>query len=234
MTAPDKRPASLVLLVLATVGLAVALIAAWPRLDLLTPVEEAEPGSAVTATEAPREQAGSPEAPVSPGGRASVARREAAIGAAGPADGVRPVSVAVGSIRYGAKVRPVGVASDGQMALPPDPRVLGWYRFGPTPGTDDAGSAVLAGHLDTRRFGVGPLVRLRDVEIGDPVEVRTSDGRTTTYEVVQVSRFDQQGLPEELFSRTGPARLQLITCAGEYDADRGGYQQNLVVTAVPG
>ena len=46
-------------------------------------------------------------------------------------------------------------------------------------------------------------------------------------------RFDGQALPEELFARTGPERLWIITCGGEYLPDEGGYQQNLVVTAVP-
>jgi hypothetical protein len=131
-----------------------------------------------------------------------------------------------------ARIRPVGVAQDGQMQLPPDPRVLGWYRFGPGPGSG-SGSAVLAGHLDSRRLGLGPLVRLRDVEVGDPVRVRLGDGTTRRYRVSDVTRYDRQALPNELFSRSGPERLRLITCGGAYDAESGGYQQNLVVTATP-
>jgi hypothetical protein len=30
-----------------------------------------------------------------------------------------------------------------------------------------------------------------------------------------------------------PIGFSLITCGGDYDVDAGGYQQNLVVTAVP-
>ncbi len=37
----------------------------------------------------------------------------------------------------------------------------------------------------------------------------------------------------ELFARSGPARLTVITCGGPYLADQGGYQDNVVVTAVP-
>jgi hypothetical protein len=139
----------------------------------------------------------------------------------------------VGDVAIDAAVRPVGVAADGQMQLPPDPRVLGWYRFGPAPDAATAGSAVLAGHLDTRRYGLGPLVRLREVELGDPVEVTLIDGTRLTYRVVSVNRYDQQALPDELFARSGAHTLRIITCGGDYDADAGGYQQNLVVTAVP-
>lgn len=129
-------------------------------------------------------------------------------------------------------VRPVGVAADGQMALPDDPAVLGWYRFGPAPG-EGVGSVVVAGHLDSTRHGLGPLVGLREVGVGDPVSVLRVDGTRRGYTVVDVQRYDRQALPAELFSRGGPERLRIITCGGEYLPDRGGYQENLVVTAVP-
>jgi sortase (surface protein transpeptidase) len=118
------------------------------------------------------------------------------------------------------------------MALPADPEVLGWYRFGPAPGAG-TGSVVLAGHLDSERYGLGPLVGLREVEVGDRLRVTRADGTARRYAVVDVRRYDRQALPEELFARTGPERLRIITCGGEYLPDAGGYQQNLVVTAVP-
>jgi len=137
------------------------------------------------------------------------------------------------SIGLDARVRPVGVATDGQMKLPSDPRVLGWYEFGPAPGGEEGGSVVVAGHLDSDRFGLGPLVRLRDIRPGDTVRVRLSDGTAAAYTVRGIERFDRAGLPERVFSREGPERLRIVTCGGEYDAEAGGYQQNLVVSAVP-
>ena len=92
---------------------------------------------------------------------------------------------------------------------------------------------VLAGHLDSERYGLGPLVGLREVESGDPVRVTRTDGTRRRYTVVDVRRYDRQALPEKLFARTGPERLRIITCGGDYLPDEGGYQQNLVVTAVP-
>ena len=52
-------------------------------------------------------------------------------------------------------------------------------------------------------------------------------------DVDSIERFDQQALPAEVFARTGPERLRLVTCTGPYLPEAGGYQQNLVVTAVP-
>lgn len=212
-----------VIAVLAVVGLAVSITAAWSRLAPEQTVRD-EPGPPV-AVESP---ALPPPATASP---SPLSRRSAALGAAAEPLGARPVRVALGSIGINAVVRPVGVASDAQMQLPPDPRVIGWYEFGPAPASG-TGSVVFAGHLDSRRFGVGPLVRLRDVEVGDPVEVLSSDGVTSTYQVVRVERFDQQALPAEIFARTGPERLRVVTCGGAYDPETG-YEKNLVVTAVP-
>jgi hypothetical protein len=211
-----------VVAVLAVAGLVLSITAAWSRLAPEQTVRD-EPGPPV-AVESP---ALPPRATAAP----SVSRSSAALGAAVEPKVARPVRVALGSIGIDAVVRPVGVARDAQMRLPPDPRVMGWYEFGPAPASG-TGSVVLAGHLDSRRFGVGPLARLRDVEVGDPVEVLSSDGVTSTYRVALVERFDQQALPAEIFARTGPERLRVVTCGGAFDPETG-YEENLVVTAVP-
>lgn len=208
--------------VLAVAGLVLSISAAWSRLAPEQTVRD-EPGPPV-AVDSP-----APPPPAT-GSPTPFSRRSADLGAAAEPP-ARPVRVALDSIGIDAPVRPVGVARDAQMQLPADPRVMGWYEFGPAPASG-TGSVVLAGHLDSRRFGLGPLVRLRDIEVGDPVEVLSSDGVTSTYRVARVERFDQQALPAELFARTGPERLRVITCGGSYDPETG-YEKNLVVTAVP-
>lgn len=92
---------------------------------------------------------------------------------------------------------------------------------------------VLAGHVDSRRFGVGPLADLRGIAVGDRVEVATGSGSVRPYRVDSIETFDRQALPADVFARTGPERLRLVTCTGPYLPQAGGYQQNLVVTAVP-
>jgi hypothetical protein len=156
---------------------------------------------------------------------ASLRRKQ--VGRAAP-----PVELTIPSVQLRARVRPVGVARDGQMQLPPDPSVLGWYRFGPAPATRTGGSVVLAGHLDSREFGLGPLVRLREVDLGSTISVATRRGKRLDYTVVRVERFDRQQLPPELFGRTGRELLRILTCGGAYDP-ASGYEQNLVVTATP-
>ncbi|MDQ3103817.1 MAG: hypothetical protein M3Q87_01100 [Actinomycetota bacterium] len=41
------------------------------------------------------------------------------------------------------------------------------------------------------------------------------------------------GTRGDIFAGSGPLRLVLITCAGSYDPQRGGYQDLAVVTARP-
>src|SRR5699024_7730696 len=102
----------------------------------------------------------------------------------------------------------------------------------PAPAAPTGGSVVLAGHLDSWEFGMGPLVRLRDVALGSSIDVMTAGGDRLDYGVVRVQRFDRQALPPELFGRTGREVLRIIRCGGAYDPATG-YEQNLVVTAAP-
>ena len=142
-----------------------------------------------------------------------------------------PVRLVVKSVGIDVPVRAVGVAADGQMELPPDPATIGWYRFGPGP-SDGQGAVVLGGHLDSKQYGVGPLVRLRKLRTGQLIRISSYDGRSTTYRVDQIREIPKRRLAlADLFDRAGTPRLQIITCGGRYEPDNGGYQQNLVVSA---
>lgn len=184
---------------------------------------------------------GPPGAADSPGDRArrepdarsgGVGRNDASLASLPVRRHVTPTRVRVPGLGLDAVVRPVGIGAEQQMRLPADPRVLGWYRFGAAPGGE--GSVVLAGHVDSRRFGVGPLADLQGVRVGDRIEVVTRRGALRSYRVDSIERFDRQALPAQVFARSGPERLRIVTCTGPYVPEAGGYQQNLVVTAVPG
>ncbi|MCU0264669.1 MAG: class F sortase [Actinomycetia bacterium] len=150
-----------------------------------------------------------------------------------PARPPEPVRLTVASVGVSVSVRPVGVARDGQVEIPADARLAGWYRFGPAPGAS-AGSAVLVGHRDSRTQGRGGFYPLGQVRPGAEVLVTRADGSVVTYRVVERQRLAKAVLPtESLFARDGAPRLTLITCGGAYLPDRGGYQDNVVVTAVP-
>ena len=129
-------------------------------------------------------------------------------------------------------VVPTGVTR-GEMELPEHPTTIGWYAYGPRPG-DRSGAAVLAGHVDSRRYGIGPLAELRTLRKGDRIVVLSAAG-SKTFRVVAVQLIAKHTRAlDEVFDRTGPGRLEIVTCGGAYLPDRGGYQDNVVVSAVPG
>jgi hypothetical protein len=145
-------------------------------------------------------------------------------------DEATPVRVRIPAIGTDAGVDPVGLEPSGGMELPDDVSRVGWYEPGPAPGA--AGSAVLAGHVDSRTQGAGALFRLRELDVDDEIELTTEDG-DQRWRVVARASYPKQALPiEELFTWDGPARLVVITCGGEFDAETGSYEENVVVHAV--
>ncbi|MFB6556634.1 class F sortase [Streptomyces sp. NPDC056405] len=131
-----------------------------------------------------------------------------------------------------ARVRPVGVTERGDMTIPDDPAVAGWYRYGPVPGSPQ-GSAVLVGHVDSETGALGEFAALYEIRRGDRVEVRRAEAAPVAYRVVSRATVPKDELPPSVFRRTGDPVLTLITCAPPFDPEAGGYRANLVVTAEP-
>jgi hypothetical protein len=65
------------------------------------------------------------------------------------------------------------------------------------------------------------------------IDLATARGRTFTYRIASVHRYRRTALPTSVYSRSGRARLVLVTCGGPFDAVAGHYRDNIVVTALP-
>jgi hypothetical protein len=140
-----------------------------------------------------------------------------------------PATVTLGSLGVTLPVQPVGIAADGQMDLPPNPAQVGWYRFGPSPSSAE-GAVVLAAHVDSARYGPGPLARVAALVPGSTIVVATGT-RSITYTVIDVISVQKTNLDLALvFDRTGPPRLHLVTCGGEYVRGQG-WTSNVTVIA---
>lgn len=145
----------------------------------------------------------------------------------------RPVGLRIPAIDVSVSVDVVGLDAAGQVEVPVDVARSGWYRFSAKPGSGE-GSTVIVGHVDGVDQGAGAFYDLRSLNPGDTVVVTRADDRQVTYEVVARERFDKDRVPlRELFSRSGPERLTLITCGGPFDPASLEYTDNIVVTAVP-
>ena len=150
--------------------------------------------------------------------------------AAGSDRKTRPERFVLGEIDL--PVLPVGVADDGMMGLPTTAYAVGWYEFGARP-ADRAGTTVLAGHVDTRAEGLGPLAALRAVDEGAQIVLTAVDGTSRRYRVTEVEVIRKARVPlEQIFARDGAERLVVITCGGPYYR-RTGYRDNVIVTARP-
>jgi sortase (surface protein transpeptidase) len=125
----------------------------------------------------------------------------------------------------------VTVDDTGAMALPTRPSEIGWYAYGPRPGSA-RGSAVLGGHVDSREYGVGPLVGLKQLRRGDDIVITTNRG-TERFQVSTIRLVGKRDLDlRDVFTREGKPLLRILTCGGTYRRS-GGYQANVVVTARP-
>lgn len=143
-----------------------------------------------------------------------------------------PAQLAIPALDVEAPVGAVGVADDGTMAVPDDVDEVGWYRHGPAPG--EPGAAVLAGHVDAREQGPGVFFALRELALGAEVVMTDAEGRAQRFEVVARRSHHKAELPtDQLFTRTGPPGLVLVTCGGDFDRGTGSYRANVVVHAVP-
>lgn len=138
-----------------------------------------------------------------------------------------PVKLAIPAIGITAPVELVGLTSDGAMDVPKQWNDVGWYKYGPTPGT--VGNAAIAGHLDSN---TAPAVfwRLGSLNAGDKVLVTLSNGTTVTFVVKQKVSYAYNAAPiAQVFGPASTANLNLITCGGSWDAFTKNYSNRIVV-----
>jgi hypothetical protein len=146
-----------------------------------------------------------------------------------------PLQIRIAQITVDAPLVPVGLEEDGAMEIPQRVAEIGWYDpdgLGVIPGA--TGTAVLAGHVDSRTQGNGALYDLRDLQVGATIEIDLADGTTQRWLITQVTQYPKDDLPlEEVFTWAGPPRLAVITCGGVFDRTERSYTDNIVVYAEP-
>lgn len=179
-----------------------------------------------------------PVAPTAPPASSTDVTGERTLGDVGPAPErlAPPVALRVAAIGVAAPVVTVGLEPDDSMEIPADVRTVGWYEpiegWGVVPG--ESGTAVIAGHVDSRTQGRGAFWSLRELVPGDVIDVEHADGTVSRWRVESVVRHPKTDLPiRDIFTFEGDERLALITCGGEFDRSAGSYLDNYVVTAVP-
>ncbi len=138
-------------------------------------------------------------------------------------------SLVIASIGVDAPIEPVGLDSQHAMAAPSSLATVGWFSQGPVPG--ERGDAVIDGHYGLPST---PAVfrNLSELRPGDILLVIWPDGRRLQFRVgVAAFLAANSPPPPDLFSRSGPARLSLITCGGHWEQGQRTYDERLIVTA---
>lgn len=168
-------------------------------------------------------------------GRAAESGRRSAVPAqveprVTPVADTRPAGLRIPSIGVATRLVRLGLQADGTVEVPLDPDDAGWYRLGPAPGV--SGSAVILGHVDST---TGPAVfyRLRELRAGNRIEVARRDGTVVRFAVRSIETYANADFPAaDVYRNDGAPTLTLVTCGGAYNKAKGGYQANVVVTAV--
>jgi LPXTG-site transpeptidase (sortase) family protein len=142
-----------------------------------------------------------------------------------------PVELSIPAINVDAHVQDVGIGKTGNMAVPTNYTDVGWYRYGTVPGA--VGSAVIDGHVDNG-FGLDAVFKhISELKPGDDIYVQTQSGEELHFVVQDIETYPATQVPlQTLFTRDDEPRLNLITCAGQWEPDKEAYDHRTVVYAV--
>ena len=141
----------------------------------------------------------------------------------------RPVSLTIPLIGVKTNLITLGLAAGGAMQVPSTSTVAGWFTGSPRPGA--VGSSIIVGHVDSKS-GPGIFFRLPELNKGDDVYIKRSDGSTAEFRVTEVQEYPKDHFPtDRVYGPTPDSELRLITCGGTFDSVTGHYLSNIIVYA---
>jgi sortase (surface protein transpeptidase) len=139
-----------------------------------------------------------------------------------------PVTLRIPKLNIDTKIQQTGLNSKGNMGVPTNYTDVAWYKHGTIPG--QVGSAVIDGHVDNGLGLAGVFKHLGELRKGDDVYVITKTGRELHFVVEEAVAYPYKSVPlEKLFTRTGDAWLNLITCGGTWVKAEKTYDERFVV-----
>ncbi|MDF3320115.1 class F sortase [Rhodococcus sp. C3V] len=145
--------------------------------------------------------------------------------------------LAIPDLNVRADIVTSGLGLQGEMILPRPDKVSHFtntVQFGGVEGTN-----LVAGHMDDGVRTHGALWPLHQIKPGTPIYVTDDSGSMFVYHAASLALYEKAALPADVFSDVGAPRLVLVSCGGARVPDPTlpsgfTYEQNLVVTAVPG
>jgi hypothetical protein len=149
---------------------------------------------------------------------------------------VSPTRIEIPKLKASAPIIPVKTSPDGELDIPLNPKIVGWWSPGAKPGATK-GTAILAGHINYAGV-TGTLSAIGSLKPGDLVRVYgkhdADNKKEITFSVTGVRTYHKTALPyKQIFDQSSIGRIALVTCGGPFDASTGNYLDNVVVYAVP-
>lgn len=140
-----------------------------------------------------------------------------------------PVRLKIAALGIDTAIEYMGTTANGDMAVPGSSSDVGWYKYSTIPG--ELGSAVIAGHVVGDKGQPGVFSNLNKLLVGDAITVIDAKGQSVTFSVRQTETYGQSQSASQIFDSQNGIHLNLITCAGEWDASTHHYLDRLVVFA---
>lgn len=139
-----------------------------------------------------------------------------------------PKILTIPKIGLNTNVISVGLDTQNRMDVPNNFVDAGWYNLGPMPG--QTGSVVIDGHSDDFRGNPAVFYYLKDLALGDQIIVTDQVNKQYTYIVSDIEIYPYTEVPlQQIFDTRDKARLNLITCHGEWDNTINTYNQRIVI-----
>lgn len=137
-----------------------------------------------------------------------------------------PVRIRIPALDIDTNVESVGLRN-GAMDVPGNLWNIGWLNTNGRPG--ETGTAVMAGHKDSVQGGA-IFWDLNKLKPGDRVYVSDEFGYELSFEVTELGSYNADQAPtSRIFGKTNEARLNLITCDGDFVPEQRTYAKRLVV-----
>ena len=145
-----------------------------------------------------------------------------------PPSGAPIARIAIPRFEVDAPVVVRSVDASGVMQTPDGPADVAWYDFSAKPGYGS--NAVFSGHVDYINYGPAVFWNLKDLEMGDAIEVRLVDGTVYKYRVVARDQvYAATANIGEIVGSTPQDVITLITCGGSWNGSQ--YDQRVIVRA---
>jgi sortase (surface protein transpeptidase) len=132
------------------------------------------------------------------------------------------------AIHIDAPVDRLSRLSNGEIEAPHQWDHVGWYSDGPAPG--QPGVAVFLGHVDSHT-GAAVFYRLHEIQPAALITI-SEGGNSRVFVVNDVRSYSEAAVPlRELLVDSGPSKIALLTCSGDFNPATGRYNDRLVVVA---